>query len=77
MMTLQLVNDNGNQIVTLPPELGLGTDKVVATRVGDSLLLIPAESSWRPLIESLDGFTDDFMRERIQPSQAPREEAFE
>lgn len=34
-----------------------------------AILLIPATSTWRPMIESRDGFTDDFMEDEFERRQ--------
>jgi len=39
-------------------------------------LLIPVEDGWDSLIDSLNEFSDDFMKDRGQPKQQDREDAF-
>ncbi|MGI8538764.1 MAG: antitoxin [Rubrobacteraceae bacterium] len=36
-------------------------------RVGEAVVLLPREDSWRTLYESLGSFSEDFMEERGQP----------
>lgn len=47
----------------IPKEFQLVGDKVEIRKRGDALVLRPKKRSWTALIESLEKFTDDFMRE--------------
>jgi hypothetical protein len=37
----------------------------------------PSHDAWQPLFESLDQFSEDFMGDREQPDQQPRDSTFE
>jgi antitoxin VapB len=38
------------------------------------VVLLPQDDPWAPLVESLDMFSDDFMKERNQPSEQMRDD---
>jgi antitoxin VapB len=46
---------------------------VFIKRTGNAVILLPVEHSWQSWVDSLDGFSDDFMAERDQPQAQPRE----
>lgn len=77
MQTAKLFQNGQSQAVRLPKEFRFQGDKVFIKRMGNAVVLLPYHDSWQSLFESLDQFSDDFMEEREQPSQPPRESAFE
>ena len=78
MMTAEVFRQGTTQCVRLPGEIEIEGDEVLVKRVGRSLLLIPKGTDpWRMLGESLDQFTDDFLRDRGQLGRQDREAAFE
>ena len=69
-MTTAKVFPNGrSQAVRLPKDFRFDTDEVYITRLGNAVVLIPTDNSWDVLFDALDGFTDDFMEKRHQPSE--------
>ena len=76
MNVAEIVQDGKNQVVKLPEEFSLNDDKVYVNKVGNALVLIPYHDPWRPLFDSLDKFSDDFMQERNQPEAQIRENLF-
>jgi len=64
MNVAEIVQDGRNQVVKLPEEFSFNDDKVYINKVGNALVLIPYHDPWRPLFDSLDKFSDDFMQER-------------
>ena len=66
MNVVEIVQDGKNQVVKLPEEFSLNDDKVYINKVGNALVLIPYHDPWRPLFDSLNKFSDDFMQERNQ-----------
>ena len=59
---------SGNsQAVRIPKEFLIDADEVEIRKRGDTILLRPKARSWKPLLESLDRFTDDFMP--VRPKQ--------
>ncbi|WP_216701559.1 antitoxin [Gloeothece verrucosa] len=45
--------------------------------MGNAIVLISQDNPWQSLVKSLDLFSEDFMENREQPKQQPREELFE
>ncbi len=77
METARLFQNGQSQAVRLPKEFRFQGDKVYIKRMGNAVVLLPYHDSWQALFESLDHFSDDFMEQREQPTQPPRESAFE
>ena len=69
MNVAEIVQDGKNQVVKLPEEFNLNDDKVYVNKVGNALVLIPYHDPWRPLFDSLNKFSDDFMENREQPEE--------
>ena len=67
-------NSGGSQSVELPDDCRFGTSKVYVRRMGKAVLLTPEDDPWAPLVDSLSGFSDDYMAERNQPAEQIREE---
>ena len=76
METARLFQNGKSQAVRLPKEFRFGSDRVYIKRVGNAVILLPYESAWDTLVESLTHFSTDFMSERTQPSLQERENAF-
>jgi len=76
METARLFQNGKSQAVRLPKEFRFGSDRVYIKRVGNAVILLPYESSWDTLVESLTHFSSDFMSERTQPPAQERENPF-
>ena len=61
MQTAKLFANGGSQAVRLPKDCRFEGTEVYIKRVGSVVMLFPVDDPWRPLVESLDEFTDDFM----------------
>ncbi len=70
MKTAKLFQNGQSQAVRLPKEFRFEGNEVIIKRLGDSVVLMPANHSWDVLISSLDKFSDDFMNNRNQPESA-------
>jgi len=77
MQTAKLFQNGQSQAVRLPKEFRFPGDKVFIKRMGNAVVLLPYHDSWHALFDSLDQFSDDFMNQREQPLQPPRESLFE
>lgn len=78
METAKLFKSGRSQAVRLPKEFRFGGEEVYIKKVGDAVVLLPREGSWRTLYESLEAFSQDFMQGRDQPaSQEEREPLFD
>ncbi len=76
METAKLFKNGKSQAVRLPKEFRFGSDRVYIKRVGDAVILLPYQTPWKTLLDSLSLFSDDFMTEREQPPVQDRENAF-
>ena len=76
METAKLFKNGKSQAVRLPKEFRFGSDRVYIKRVGDAVILLPYQTPWKTLLDSLSQFSDDFMNEREQPPVQDREDAF-
>jgi antitoxin VapB len=77
MKTARAVRDDSQQTVRLPVEFRIYGNEVGVHRIGRSLLLIPSDADrWRMLVDSLDRFTEDYIRERAQPAEQERDPLF-
>lgn len=78
METAKLFRNGRSQAVRLPKEFRFEGEKVYVRRMGNAVVLLPYQDSWRGLYESLEWFSEDFMDSREQPSgQEERESPFE
>lgn len=73
MKTAKLFRNGKSQAVRLPKEFSFHGTEVYVKRIGRDLILTPKDDPWESLIRSLDGFTADFMSERVQPKAEKRE----
>jgi len=73
MQTAKLFNNGRSQAVRLPKEFRFSGDDVYIKKYQGIVMLLPKESPWISLIDSLDRFSSDFMNERDQPNQQERE----
>lgn len=74
MMTAKLFENGRSQAVRLPKEYRFEGSEVTVNRIGDIVMLMPKDNVWAGFLESLDMFSDDFMKDgRMQPGQQERE----
>ena len=52
-----------NQTIQLPSGFHLDSDEVIISRLGESILITPANRAADVMLEGLYGFSDDFMSE--------------
>lgn len=76
METAKLFQNGRSQAVRLPKQFRFGSDRVYIKRIGDAVVLLPYHLPWKPLLDSLSLFSDDFMKERQQPPLQQREDMF-
>ncbi len=65
----KLFMNGRSQAVRLPAEYRFEGESVYVKRWRNAVILLPKEDPWRPLLESLGHFSEDFLRERDQPEQ--------
>lgn len=76
METARLFQNGKSQAVRLPKEFRFENDRVYIKRVGDAVVLLPYQTPWETLLDSLSLFSVDFMSERVQPPTQQRQDAF-
>jgi antitoxin VapB len=77
MKTAKIFRSGNSQAVRIPKEFQLEGNEVEIMKSGFSLVLRPCKKSWASLFDSLDKFTNDFMkRGRKQPPVQRRRKAF-
>ena len=72
MRTAKIFRSGNSQAVRIPKEFQLEGSEVEIVKKGSSLVLRPCRRSWRPLFESLNKFSDDFMeggRKQLRPEK--------
>lgn len=72
MQTAKLFVNGRSQAVRLPKEYRFSGDDVYIKAYQGVVMLLPKDSPWASLVDSLDRFTDDFMDERNQPREQGR-----
>ena len=74
-MTTQKLFENGrSQAARLPKEYRFSGNEVSINKIGDVVILMPQDNKWAGFMESLELFTDDFMKDgREQPENQERE----
>ena len=74
MLTAKIFENGRSQAVRLPKECRFAGAEVVVNKVGDAVILMPKENKWAGFLNSLDLFSDDFMRDgREQPENQERD----
>ena len=74
MKTAKLFKNGQSQAVRLPREFRFEGNSVFIQRIGRQVVLTPREEDpWAPMFEAAKRFSPDFMSERDQGEQAPRE----
>ncbi len=61
--TAKVFTNGGSQAVRLPKDFRFDTDEVDVNRIGKIVILVQKENRWAGLLQSLDMFTDDFMKD--------------
>lgn len=67
MTTAKLFANGRSQAVRLPHECRFKGKEVYINRIGNMVILLSKSDPWGSLINSLDGFSADFMKKRFQP----------
>ena len=73
MQTAKLFSNGRSQAVRLPKEFRFTGDDVYIKGYQGIVMLLPKDSPWSSLVDSLDQFTSDFMDDRSQPQEQQRE----
>jgi antitoxin VapB len=77
MTTAKLFPNGQSQAIRIPKEFRFeNQSEVFIAKEGEALIVFPKSSKFNILFDSLYLFSDDFLRDRNQPSQEKREEIF-
>jgi antitoxin VapB len=76
MKTAKIFRNGSSQAVRLPKEFRFDGASVYIQKIGNAVVLLPEKDSWDPLIESLEMFSDDFMKERQPGLPSKRKKLF-
>jgi antitoxin VapB len=77
MKFAKVFRSGNSQAVRIPKEFQLKGDEVEIRKSGTALVLRPKRTSWAALEQSLEKFSDDFMRRgRRQPPVQKRKWTF-
>jgi antitoxin VapB len=72
MQTAKIFINGRSQAVRLPKDFRFDEKDVFIKKIGRMVVLLPKDDPWSSLVNSLDQFTEDFMENREQPDQNPR-----
>ena len=61
MDTAKLFPNGRSQAVRLPKEYAFSGEEVYIKKINGMVILIPKDDPWRPFLDSLGKFSDDFM----------------
>ncbi len=73
MDTAKIFENGRSQAVRLPKEYRFKDNEVFVKKINDIVLLIPKNSVWKVMEDSLEYFSEDFMSDRNQPEAQKRE----
>ena len=76
--TAKLFKNGRSQAVRLPRKYAFSGDEVFVKKVNGVVVLIPKdEDPWKPLVDSLDKFSEDFFSFARDQSLAEKRDTFE
>ncbi|HBA86552.1 MAG TPA: AbrB/MazE/SpoVT family DNA-binding domain-containing protein [Geobacter sp.] len=73
MKTAKICNCGKGQAIALPKEFRFDDSEVFIKKTGNIVQLIPRNECWESLFGSLEKFSEDFFKERVQPESGKRE----
>ncbi len=76
MKTAKLFRNGQSQAVRLPLEFRFQGNSVFIKKMGNAIVLLPAQQPWQSLFARLNKFSVDFMETRVQPAQQDRKNLF-
>ena len=77
MDTAKLFVNGRSQAVRLPKEYAFSGKEVYIKKLNGVVMLIPKEEPWKPFLDSLGKFTDDFMSSGRDQGSPQRREPLE
>lgn len=73
MKTAKIFMNGRSEAVRLPKDCRFGSQEVFVKKIGDLVMLIPKDKAWEGFLQGLEGFSDDYMKER--PNKPPQKRA--
>jgi len=74
MLSSKVFISGNSQAIRLPKEYQVEDKELYIQKIGKTIILFPKNDPWESFRESLNEFTDDFMKEgRAQPSMQERD----
>lgn len=67
MMTAKLFENGRSQAVRLPKECRFSGEEVAVNKIGEVVILMPAENKWAGFLSGLNLFSEDFMEDGRAP----------
>ena len=78
MIATKVFNSGNSQAMRIPKEYRFEYEDILVTKVGSVLIAYPAENRYEVFMESLNGFTPDFLPDGRPEQGAQKErEAFD
>ncbi len=74
MDTAKLFINGRSQAVRLPKEYRFEGSEVYIKKFGDMVLLMPKDSPWKVMEDSIEYFSEDFAKKRNQPQAEKRDD---
>ena len=66
MEIAKVFTNGGSQAVRLPKGCRFEGEEVLANRVGKIVILMPKDDPWGSMLQGLDMFSDDFIKNGIE-----------
>lgn len=74
MERAKLFQSGRSQAVRLPKQFRFVGSEVFVKRVGKAVVLLPTDDAWDSLALSLDLFSEDYLKDRFQPTKQQHRE---
>jgi antitoxin VapB len=74
--TAKIFKNGKSQAIRIPKAYRLKGKEANITQIGDALIILPKKDAWDTFLDGLNGFSEDFLTERIQPKNDERENIF-
>lgn len=75
MMMAKVFENGRSQAVRLPKEYRFHDEEVAINKIGDVVILMPKEHKWSGFLNSLNLFSEDFMKDGREESAEQEREA--
>ena len=77
MDTAKLFLNGRSQAVRLPKKYAFSGDEVYIKKINGMVMLIPKDDPWRPFVESLNKFSEDYLEDGRDQGGVDERETFE